>query len=280
MPAGQNPPNGAIIDFYLNSAPNEDIKLAIYDNAGKLVRELSTKPEAASNEPPPNVPDYWLGHPEQLTKGAGQNRFVWDLRYAAPPVLRHEYPISALYGNTPALPLGAIVTPGNYKVRLTVNGKTFEQPLTVAMDPRVDVSNEALAQQLNLETNIIGLVANSFESYKNASGLRQTIVELQRSLESKEAKHPERGSPDAAIAALKAFDQKAQRMAGGRGRDSEAAEAGAAADRLPHSRRSIAAWDRWPTWWTARTPRPRPSCRRPTKHTAGNCRLWQKAGTN
>jgi photosystem II stability/assembly factor-like uncharacterized protein len=217
MPAGQNPPNGAIIDFYLNSAPSEDIKLAIYDNTGKLVRELSTKPEAALNEPPPNVPDYWLGHPEQLTKGSGQNRFVWDLRYAAPPVLRHEYPISALYGNTPALPLGAIVTPGNYKVRLTVNGKTFEQPLTVSMDPRVDVSNEALAQQLSMETNIIGLVANSYESYKNATSLRQTIVELQRSLESKEAKHPERGSPDAAIAALKDFDQKAQRMAGAEG---------------------------------------------------------------
>jgi len=209
MPAGQNPPNGAIINFYLNSAPSEDIKLAIYDNAGKLVRELSTKPEEAAAEPPPNVPDYWLGHPEQLTKGAGQNRFVWDMRYAAPPVLRHEYPISALYGNTPALPLGAIVTPGNYKVRLTVNGKTFEQPLTVAMDPRVDVSNEALQQQLSLETHVIDLVAASYESYKKAVGLRQTLAGDQKELEKRSATET--------LAALKAFDQKAAAMQGAEG---------------------------------------------------------------
>ncbi len=131
MPAGQNPPNGAIVDYWVASEPSQDIQLAIYDSAGQLVRQYSTKAEEAEKEPPPNVPDYWVGHPDPLTKSAGMNRFVWDLRYAAPPVLRHEYPISALYQNTPGLPLGAMVTPGNYKVRLTVNGRTFEQPLVV-----------------------------------------------------------------------------------------------------------------------------------------------------
>ena len=114
------------------------------------------------------MPDYWVGHPDPLTQTAGLNRFVWDLRYAAPPALRHEYPISALYGNTPGLPLGALVTPGTYKVRLTANGKTYEQPLVVAMDPRVDVSNEALQQQLSLETKIVDLIAVSFEGNKKA----------------------------------------------------------------------------------------------------------------
>jgi hypothetical protein len=209
MPAGQNPPNGAIIDYYLSSAPAQDIQLAVYDSSGKLVREYSTKPEAASTEPPPNVPDYWVGHAEQLTKAAGQNRFVWDLRYAAPPVLRHEYPISALFGNTPGLPLGAMVTPGNYRVRLQVGGKTFEQPLVVGMDPRVDVSSEALTQQLDLEKKIIDLVAASYDFYRKALQMRQIIAGDQKELE----KH----SSAEAVAALKEFDQKAAKLQGSEG---------------------------------------------------------------
>ena len=169
-----------------------------------MIREYSTKPapDDAIAEPPPNVPDYWIGHPEPLTKNSGMNRFVWDLRYAAPPVLRHEYPISALYQNTPGLPLGAVVTPGSYKVRLTVNGRTFEQPLVVGMDPRVDVSPEALSQELTLEHKILDLVAASYDYYRKAGDLRQNL---------------EKRAGDAAIPAVKEFDQKAQRVQGAGG---------------------------------------------------------------
>ena len=206
MPAGQNPPNGAVLDYWLSAEPSQDVQLAIYDSAGQLVRQYSTKAEEASQEPPPNVPDYWVGHPEPLTRAKGMNRFVWDLRYAPPSVLRHEYPISALYQNTPGLPLGAPVTPGNYKVRLTVNGRTFEQPLVVAMDPRVDVTPEALTQQLSLERGILDLVTSSFESYKKAVALRQILAGNQKELEKRQAA--------AVITALKEFDQKAQRLLG------------------------------------------------------------------
>ncbi len=177
MPAGQNPPNGAIIDYYLGSAPRGEVKLAIYDAAGQLVREYSTADSAqAASEPPPNVPDYWIGHPQPLTRDTGMNRFVWDLRYAPPPVLRHEYPISALYQNTPGLPLGAIVVPGDYRVRLTVNGRTLEQPLTVAMDPRVDVSTDALREQLTLERKILDLVAQSYDDYRTSGESLKSIA--------------------------------------------------------------------------------------------------------
>ncbi len=189
MPAGQNPPSGAIVDYYLSPepsrgvTPSSDVKLAIYDGAGQLVREYSARDkEQPGAEPPPNVPDYWLGHPEPLTDHSGLNRFVWDLRYAPPPVLRHEYPISALYQNTPALPLGAMVTPGKYTVRLTVSGRTLEQPLEVAMDPRVDVSPDALAQQLSLERNILDLVAASFDFYRKAVALRKPWREIKSKL--------------------------------------------------------------------------------------------------
>ncbi len=237
MPAGQNPPNGAIVDFWVQSEPSDDVILAVYDSAGRLVREYSTKPEEAITEPPLNVPDYWVGHPDPLPKKAGMNRFVWDLRYAPPPVLRHEYPISALYQNTPGLPLGAMVTPGNYKVKLTVNGKSYEQPLTVAMDPRVDVTPEALAQQLSLSRRIIDLVAGSYESYKKAAALRQILAGDQKELE-------KRAGADA-IMALKAFDQKALALqgvdsfAGGGGRGGRQAPAFAALNRSIGSLASV-----------------------------------------
>ena len=212
MPAGQNPPDGAILDYYIKAAPKDDVTLAIYDSAGKLVREFSTKAEDRQTEPPPNVPDYWIGHPDSLTKNPGLNRFVWDLHATAPPVLRHEYPISALYGATPALPLGALVTPGNYRVRITVNGKSSEQPLVVGMDPRVDVSTDALKDEYQLNTKVIDLVAASYDFYRKALAMRQKLADEQKELEKKPEKKP--AGTDEVIAALKDFDQKSQRLQG------------------------------------------------------------------
>jgi photosystem II stability/assembly factor-like uncharacterized protein len=178
LPAGTNPPDGALIDYYLNASPNSDIQMAIYDSNGNLVRELSSKPEPKSTEPPPNVPEYWLARPAALPLKAGLNRFVWDLRYASPPVVRHEYPISALYENTPAEPVGAIATPGKYEVRLTVNGQTYKQSLELTMDPRVDVSPAALTQEFTLEQTVQGLVKQSYEAYHQALLLHESLEKI------------------------------------------------------------------------------------------------------
>jgi len=210
MPAGQNPPNGALIDYYLRSTSSADITLSVYDSSGQLVRQFSSKPEPASAEPPPNVPDYWLARPQPLPKNAGMHRFAWDLHYAAPPVLRHEYPISALYENTPGLPLGALALPGKYEVRLIVNGQTFKQPLEVGMDPRVDVSATALAQQFEMEKKVIDLVAASYEFHQSAAHLRDALAANRKKLEQQ---------PDASatVTALKEFDQKAAKIQGSEG---------------------------------------------------------------
>ncbi len=207
MPAGENPPNGALIDYFLQAASSADITLAIYDASGQLVRQYSSKPEPVSAEPPPNVPDYWLARPRPLSKDAGMHRFAWDLHYSAPAVLQHEYPISALYENTPGLPLGALALPGKYEVRLTVNGETFKQPLEVGMDPRVDVSATALAQEFEMERKVIDLVAASYEFHQQAGKLREKLADAQRKLE----KQPE---ASATVTALKDFDQKAIKLQG------------------------------------------------------------------
>ena len=147
MPAGQNPPNGAIFDYYLPAAPSQDITVAIYDSAGKLVRELSTKAGEASSEPPPNVPDYWVGHPDTADAKRGYESLrVGPATYAAPPsVLRSTNIRSlALYQNMRRACRWARWSACREKYSascLTVNGRTFEQPLLeiAEMDPRVDV---------------------------------------------------------------------------------------------------------------------------------------------
>ena len=82
------------------------------------------------------------------------HRFVWDLHYPPPDALEHEYPISAIYRDTPRYPLGPEVLPGKYTARLTVNGKVFTQALMIKIDPRVKTPQEGLRQQFELETRI------------------------------------------------------------------------------------------------------------------------------
>ena len=208
MPAGTNPPNGALIDYFVRSEPSEDVTLAIYDVSGRLVRQFSRKPEPASTEPPPNVPDYWLARPEPLPKQAGMNRFLWDLHYTSPDALRHDYAISALYGNTPGDPLGPLALPGKYEVRLTVNGRTYKQALEIGMDPRVDVSDNALVQEFELEKRVSSFVTQSYGYHHQAVEMRAALARTQKDLERKKEQSPD------VIKALKDLDGKAQQLEG------------------------------------------------------------------
>jgi photosystem II stability/assembly factor-like uncharacterized protein len=156
-PAGQNPPDGAIFYYYLKNAADA-VVIEIRDAAGKLVRHYSS---AAQPPPPDNdlpYPAYWFRPPAIPVAAAGMHRFVWDLRYTPPDAPRGSYPMTAVYHDTPREPRGPIALPGEYTVKLTVNGKSFTQPLTVKMDPRVKTLPAALKQQFDLAMRVIGLM--------------------------------------------------------------------------------------------------------------------------
>lgn len=207
MPAGDNPPDGAILDYYLKTPASGDVTLAIYDQNGQLVRELSSRPEPASNELPPPVPDYWVFRPQPLSKRAGMNRVLWDLRYPAPPALRHEYPISALLHGTPGEPQGPLVVPGKYEVRLTVDGKTYKQPLEVTLDPRVKTTQQELVRQLDFDKKIDALIGSSYRLREQAADFRSTLTSREKALES----NP---SEKNALEQLKQLDQKELKIEG------------------------------------------------------------------
>ncbi len=138
------------------------VTLEIVDAAGTLVRRFRSDDVAA----PPNAEvyfaDLWLGDPPRLATGAGHHRFVWDLRYPAPPTAKSEYSIAAVPGRrTPALPEGAFVLPGPYEVRLTAGGRTFRAPLEVTMDPRVQASPAELAALLAFQREVEAVLAEA-----------------------------------------------------------------------------------------------------------------------
>jgi len=168
VPAGQNPPTGAMIDYYLDA--DAPVTLEIWTGRAsapseRLVRRFSSddKPEAI-NEKDINVPMYWVRPPQTLAATKGMHRFVWDLRYPSPDAFEHDFPISAIYHDTPREPLGVIAPPGAYTVKLTAGGKTMSQPLTVRMDPRASVTPLGLQQQFTLATKIVEMMHRSFEA--------------------------------------------------------------------------------------------------------------------
>ena len=142
-PSGENPPDGAIINYYLDKKAT-DISLEIYGPAGNFIRKYSNK-DTLYKIPDVNIPLYWIRPENILSPEAGSHRFLWDMHYTALNVPA-AYPIAAIYMNTAPNETSPWVMPGMYTVKFTVDGKTFTQTFEVKMDPRVKISMVELQQ--------------------------------------------------------------------------------------------------------------------------------------
>ncbi|MHB1838871.1 MAG: WD40/YVTN/BNR-like repeat-containing protein [Acidobacteriaceae bacterium] len=140
-PAGENPPDGAILDYDLPQDAHGAVTLEILDNTGNVLRKYSSDDPVS---PTPEelrtglIPAYWPKMHGPLPTTAGMHRWVWDLRATAPTATNYSYPIAAVPHRTP------LVVPGTYTVRLTADGKSETQLLLVKMDPRVRMSQAEL----------------------------------------------------------------------------------------------------------------------------------------
>ena len=148
-PAGKNPPDGAILYYYLKSAAAGPVTLEILDPAGQLVRRFASTDQPAPPDPQLALPTYWLRPFQPLSTEAGMHRFVWDLHAApAPPAPgerrgAEEPPISAIFHDTP-ISQGEWMPAGTYTVKLTVGGQTSQQTLIVKPDPRDYASHSTI----------------------------------------------------------------------------------------------------------------------------------------
>jgi photosystem II stability/assembly factor-like uncharacterized protein len=216
-PVGKNPPDGAILNYYLKSAPSGDVKLSIYDSKNNLVQQYPSMADTVDNTPA-NVPSYWFETPVSMPRNPGINRFTWNLRYAAPKTLRYgyfgehldyiEYTLAdhAIPGDTPRQqPFGPLVVPGTYSLVLKVDGQSYTQPLTVTLDPRVHVPQADLVQQLETEKNISAAMSATYDAYDQVTSLRSAIADRSRLVGS---------GPDLKTTAdaLKALDEHAAKL--------------------------------------------------------------------
>ena len=180
-PAGENPPDGAILDYLLPKSASGLVTLEILNAQGKLVRRYSStdKPEQTQEELEKQlIPLYWLRPQRILPAESGMHRWVWDLRYPPPHSTDYEYPIAAVPSDTPRYPLGPLVLPGKYSARLTVGGHTETAEFTVKMDPRVQASPADLQKQFELEMKVASGESQSSEALTQARSIDEQITKL------------------------------------------------------------------------------------------------------
>ncbi len=215
-PGGENPPDGAIIDYVLNSDAAGPVTLEIVDGKGRAIRHYSSddKVELPTPESAP-VPLYWYRKPLTLKTTAGMHRFLWDMRYQPLEVGggrggRGGLPISATPYNTVPTPNSIWAPPGLYTVKLTVDGRTFKQPLTVRIDPRVKTPAAALAQQFEMSVALYDGILQAQSALQELRTLRGHIKKTQEA-----AARAQR--PAEVLEAIAVFDKKAAALEGGMG---------------------------------------------------------------
>ncbi len=193
QPVGENPPAGAIINYFLKAAAKDEVTLDILDAQGKLVRHLSSK-EKKVNDQPPEWPDQ-VETPRVIPAAEGMNRFAWDLHYDDPI----QTPGAFYAGEGPR---GALALPGDYQVKLTVAGKTQTAPLHLAIDPRIKDAEAALPKQFDLSAKVVNRIGE----------LHQAINEIRNVKTQIQGLHKRFGEDDRLKPALTAADDLSKKM--------------------------------------------------------------------
>ena len=178
-PTAENPPNGAIFDYYLKSAASQ-IKLEILDAKGSLMRSFSSEEKREGKRPLMAIAGRWFPKPEILVTTPGMHRFVWDLTWNAASRTTEDGGAEG-YGLR-----GPRVVPGTYEARLTIDGKAMTQPLKVVMDPRSESTFALLEKQFNLGRQMFRETIRSREVLAEAQSMQKKLIATREKLGTKQ----------------------------------------------------------------------------------------------
>jgi photosystem II stability/assembly factor-like uncharacterized protein len=180
---GQNPPEGAIINYLLKADAAGPVTLEILDGAGKPIRRYaSTDPVDVPDAATASIPLYWYRPPQVLSTRAGLHRFTWDVKYqplAGGGGRGGGLPSAAVGRNTIAPNGSPWVMPGQYAVKLTVGGRSYTQPIIVKMDPRVKTPLAGLQQQFMLSKAMYEGVLEQQKVLPQVRNVRSQVRQLQ-----------------------------------------------------------------------------------------------------
>jgi photosystem II stability/assembly factor-like uncharacterized protein len=161
-PRGENPPVGAVLDYLLPRAAQGPVVLEIFDAHGERVRRFASDELPVRPRDGVYFTDHWLAAANLPGTAAGHHRFVWDLRRERPVALDYDYSIAAIPGReTPPAPEGALVAPGTYEARLTVDTTVSRQPVTVVADPRLAWTGEDYTALAGFQHEVAALLSES-----------------------------------------------------------------------------------------------------------------------
>jgi hypothetical protein len=172
-PTAENPPNGAIIDYFLKSAVGS-VTLEIFDAQNELVRCFSSEDKTGGKHGPLPVAERWFPKLEIVEKTPGMHRFVWNLSWGGSggPISDEE----AGFRN----PTGPKVVPGIYEVRLTVDGQSQDQSLEVLMDPRSPATPEFLTRQFQLGKQIFDETVHARRALAEIGSVQKQFADAQQ----------------------------------------------------------------------------------------------------
>ncbi len=190
---GQNPPAGAIIDYWLKN-DIDSLELSIYDSEDKLVRSYSSN--AKTEELPTSIyfDKRWVGEKKKLSAAKGMHRFVWDLRYPRPEALHYGYSIAAIWDvGTPVHPEGPLVIPGKYKAVLRIDHTEYSQDFVIKPDPRVKTTMMEFNDQLKFALELDSVLNETTELYhkvdnrikNNKSELKESEIDSLKEIRKK-----------------------------------------------------------------------------------------------
>uniref|UniRef100_UPI0040484FC7 WD40/YVTN/BNR-like repeat-containing protein n=2 Tax=Roseivirga sp. TaxID=1964215 RepID=UPI0040484FC7 len=170
-PTGKNPHDGAAIDYFLPKTYSE-VRLEIMDMAGNVVRSWSSldAPESIDSTDLRH-PVYWIRPQQLLSNRQGHNRFIWNLKYPSPRGSNRAFAIAAVYKDTPSGPDGPFVHPGEYKIKLNVDGVILERKISVRLDPRTSITKADLQLQTDLSMDC-------YNNYLQLQGMREATEAL------------------------------------------------------------------------------------------------------
>ncbi|HXY06495.1 MAG TPA: hypothetical protein VEI52_01475 [Terriglobales bacterium] len=181
-PTAENPPDGAILDYYLRGAAKQ-VQLEIFDAQHTLVRRFSSEDQEETKHPPLAIAERWLAKPQVLGETPGLHRFVWDLRWGRPSAKA----VDESEDSEASLPQGPRAAPGTYQVRLTVDSRTFTESFEVRMDPRATATPAELDRQAELGRQIFA----ALEDGQTARDEIERVDHQLSALETKATAHPE-----------------------------------------------------------------------------------------
>ncbi len=202
--AAENPPLGASLNYFLKSAPKQPVTIEILDAAGKTVRRYSSEDAVQRVNPAAlDIPAFWVRPTAPLSTAPGMHRWIWDLHYTSrAPAGGGGRGTGGGRGGGGA---GPWALPDKYSVRLSVDGKSYTQLLTVKMDPRVKTPFADLEKQFDISARMGDAQASALAAIAEAGRLRQQVTAMRGAAKS---------MPPALLVSLAGLDKKLEALIG------------------------------------------------------------------